>query len=172
MGGDVQTGPERVVRAVEVLEPAPGERILEVGCGPGVAAALICERLGHGHLTAIDRSSTAIARTAKRNAAALAAGTLDLRQVELARLALADTEGFDAVLAVNVNLFWTGRADAELRVVKRALRPGGRFVLAYETPSGTVPDRARQTIQRGFDAHGLASRTIVVPPVLAFLAER
>jgi trans-aconitate methyltransferase len=34
----------------------PGERLLEIGCGSGVAAALVCARLDDGRLLAIDRS--------------------------------------------------------------------------------------------------------------------
>jgi SAM-dependent methyltransferase len=162
--------PERLARAVELLDPAPHERILEVGCGPGVAAALICERLVDGHLTAIDRSATAVAGARRRNAVVLAAGLLDLRQVELGRLAVGRSERFDAVLAVNVNLFWTGPADDELRVIGRALRPDGRLVLAYETPRGTLPDRAIEAIERALQVHGFTSRTVATPPVLAVLA--
>jgi SAM-dependent methyltransferase len=164
---------ERLVRAVELLDPSPGERILEVGCGPGVAAALVCERLGEeGRLTAIDRSGTAVARAARRNAAALAAGVLDLREVELADFVTTDGERFDAVLAVNVNVFWTGPANAELDVMVRALRPGGRVVLAYETPGGALPERHREAIERGLRAHGFAARAAAAPPVVAILARR
>ena len=161
--------PERLVRAVELLDVGPEERILEIGCGPGVAAALVCERLGGGHLTAIDRSSTAIERARKRNAAALAAGKLDLRRVSLAELEPPAGERFDAVLAVNVNLFWTGPADTELNVLTRALRPGGRVVLGYETARGTLRKSAITAIETGLQAHGFVVRTLSTPPVVAVL---
>ena len=161
--------PERLVRAVELLDVGPEEQILEIGCGPGVAAALVCERLRGGRLTAIDRSSTAIERARKRNAAALAAGKLDLRRVSLADLEPAAGERFDAVLAVNVNLFWTRPADTELNVLTRALRPGGRLVLVYETPRGTLRERALTAIETGLQAHGFVVRTVATPPVVAVL---
>lgn len=41
---------------------------MELGCGPGVAAALVCRQLETGHLLAIDRSAVAVSRTAQRNA--------------------------------------------------------------------------------------------------------
>jgi SAM-dependent methyltransferase len=159
------------VRAIELLDPAPDERILEIGCGPGDAAALICRRLHEGHVTAIDRSSTAIVRASRRNAAALADGKLDLRQVDLAGFALG-TERFDAVLAVNVNLFWTGPADAELTVIRQALSPSGRLVLVYETPRATLPERALSAIDSSLRAHGFVLRTVVRPPIAAILATR
>src|SRR3979490_3360537 len=60
--------PDRVRWAVDRIDPMPDSPLLEVGCGPGGAAELICPRLTTGRLTAIDRSATATARTSARNA--------------------------------------------------------------------------------------------------------
>ena len=49
---------ERLRTIVEQLEIEPDDCVLEIGCGHGVAAAFVCERLEDGHLTAIDRSPT------------------------------------------------------------------------------------------------------------------
>jgi trans-aconitate methyltransferase len=46
----------------------PYDHLPEVGCGPGVAASLICERLTTGSMPAVDRSPTAVARTSRRTA--------------------------------------------------------------------------------------------------------
>ena len=66
---------ERQRRAVEALDIQPSDRVLELGCGHGVAASLVCERLtGGGHLTAIDRSPKMVEAAASRNAEHVAAG--------------------------------------------------------------------------------------------------
>jgi len=49
---------ERFVWAVDTLAPDSADRLLEVGCGHGVAVSLVCERLAGGRITAIDRSSS------------------------------------------------------------------------------------------------------------------
>ena len=68
-----------MVAAVDLLGPQPADAILEVGGGSGVSAALICGRLGSGRLVALDRSSVAGRRNAKRNTDHLAAGRLEIR---------------------------------------------------------------------------------------------
>ena len=53
----VQTIPARLRWAVDFIDVQPQDHILEIGCGSGQAADLICRRLeGRGKLFAIDRS--------------------------------------------------------------------------------------------------------------------
>jgi hypothetical protein len=40
--------PGRLRWAVELLEVAPDDQLLEIGPGPGVSVALVCERLTGG----------------------------------------------------------------------------------------------------------------------------
>jgi cyclopropane fatty-acyl-phospholipid synthase-like methyltransferase len=52
--------PQRITAAVEMLAVQARDHLLEIGCGNGAAAALVCERLGDGRLVAIDRSEKQI----------------------------------------------------------------------------------------------------------------
>ena len=120
------TIPDRVAWAVDQLDLRPDARVLEIGTGPGAAAELVCARLDRGFLLGIDRSAVAIERSTRRNSAYVDGGRLELRRCTLAGLEVPD-DSFEVAFSINVNLFWTGPAGAELDLLHRALRPGGRL---------------------------------------------
>ena len=82
----VQTIPARIRWAVDFMDVQPNDHILEIGCGPGAAAELICSRLETGRLFAIDRSESGVDRTRRRCAKFVEAGRLTVRQIDLATL--------------------------------------------------------------------------------------
>ena len=144
--------PRRLLAAVDRLDPAPGWRVLEVGCGSGVALELLAARLPDGHVTGVDRSATAVARARQRLAARGAADRADVVQADLATCEPGGP--FDAVLAVNVNVFWTSTAEAEVRRLGALVRPGGVVLLGYEVPPGSDPGRVRAGASAAFGRHG------------------
>lgn len=100
---------------VELLDPKPGERILDLGCGDG-ALTLTLQAAG-ADVVGIDSSAAQIE-------AAVAAG-LDARVMDATDMPF--DEEFDAVFS-NAALHWIKNADAVIKGVWRALKPGGRFV--------------------------------------------
>lgn len=135
--------PLRVEFALSVLDIEPHHRVLEFGCGPGVAAAAIARRLESGYVTAIDRSATAIARAVSN------APDVRFRHVELGDFTT--ERGYDRVLGINVNVFWTGRADRESLAVRDALAQHGLAVLVYETPGAVrteIVEKAVASLER------------------------
>ena len=101
----VQQIPPRLMWAVELMDPQPGDNILEIGCGAGAGAELICARLTTGKLFAIDRSESGVDRTRRRNQKYVDAGRLTVRQIDLATLRV-PVKRLHKVFAFNVNLFW------------------------------------------------------------------
>ena len=93
---------ERLQAIVDQLDVHPGDRVLEIGCGHGVAATMICERLERGRFTAVDRSQKMIDAATKRNAAYL--DKAEFLVMHLEDLDLGDRR-FDKVVAVRVGLF-------------------------------------------------------------------
>jgi SAM-dependent methyltransferase len=152
--------PARVAWAVDLLEVRPDDRILEFGCGPGVAVALVCERLTEGHITAIDRSPTAVDRARSRNRRQVAAGRAEIAQVELGRFT-AEPGTFDKAFGVNVNVFWTTDAAAECAVLARVLGPGGVLRLVYGgVTAGRGPLDVAPRIEANLARHGFTTEVL------------
>jgi ubiquinone/menaquinone biosynthesis C-methylase UbiE len=122
----------RLERLVERLDLRPGDRVLEIGCGHGVAATLVCERLDTGDLTAVDRSPKMIAAAERRNAQHVAAGRAEFLVMALETLDLGERR-IDVVFAARVGLFHREPARAR-GYAERWLAPGGRIVTEYDGP--------------------------------------
>jgi ubiquinone/menaquinone biosynthesis C-methylase UbiE len=123
---------ERLRAVVERLDIGPGDHVLEVGRGHGVAATLVCERLEGGHLTAIDRSPKMIEAARRQNAPHVEAGKAEFLVAALEDLDLGDRR-FDKIFAVRVRLFQHDPERAR-RTSERWLAPGGTLLAAFDEP--------------------------------------
>jgi SAM-dependent methyltransferase len=157
------------------MAPGPDDHLLEIGCGPGVAVAHVCQRLAGGRIVAIDRSATAIGRAARRAAACVAAGKAVLRTAALEELAPDDLldgrEGYDMVFAMNVNLFWVRAPARELDLIRAVLKPGGTLFLfyGYGTPGRGEP-RVPETLFDHLTDGGVTAEARTGPSVLGVVA--
>lgn len=103
---------------------APGERVLDVGCGRGAVLFPAAERVGAGgSVLGIDLSSAMIERTAKdiedRGLANVSVSLMDAQEPTL------DDAAFEVLLASFV-VFFLPDPVAGLRSWHRLLKPGGR----------------------------------------------
>ena len=122
----------RFVWLAAILPLAPDYRVLEVGCGHGIALGLVAERVTSGVVTGVDRSAKMITAAARRNAAHIEAGRVGLRTASLHELA--DNPGsFDVIFAMNVASFQT-RPKRDLVAARRLLVPGGALCLSMQQP--------------------------------------
>ena len=121
---------ERFVWAVDTLEVRPADRLLEVGCGHGVALSLVCERLKTGTITAIDRSPKMIAMATRRNQEHVDSGRAVLENVALEDADLGDRR-FDKVFAFNVAPFWL-QPEAAIGAVREHLGRKGAVYIFWD----------------------------------------
>lgn len=119
---------DRLRQVVDRLDLRPEHRVLEIGCGHGVAATLVCER--GCRLTAVDRSPKMIEAAARRNAAYVEAGTAEFLVGTLEELELGDRR-FDRIFAVRVGLFHREPERAR-RLAERWLAPGGVLLAHHD----------------------------------------
>lgn len=127
----IQSIPPRIRWAVDLMNVQPADSVLEIGCGPGAGAELICARLETGKLFAIDRSESGVDRTKRRNAKYVEAGRLTVRQIDLATLRV-PVKRLHKVFAFNVNLFWVRGCADEVALLHERVLPGGSVFLFYE----------------------------------------
>ncbi len=103
---------------VELLDPRPGERVLDLGCGTGVLTADIARR--GAHVLGIDGSHSMIEQAIAHHPG------LDFTVGDGYDFTVA--QPYDAVFS-NAALHWMSRdPGAVIDCVREALRPGGRFV--------------------------------------------
>jgi trans-aconitate methyltransferase len=100
---------------IGLLDPKPGETILDLGCGDGVLAAEI-QRLG-ATVIGVDGAPAMVEAARKLG--------IDARLMDAQILDL--PERFDAVFS-NAALHWMPNAAAVVQGVQRHLKAGGRFV--------------------------------------------
>jgi arsenite methyltransferase len=118
-----------VVRRRELVRQAlaakPGDRVLDVGCGPGFYVAELLEEVGpDGAVVGIDSSESMLALAAERSRGR---ENVEFEAADATAVPVADAT-FDAALSVQV-LEYVADLSAALGEMLRALRPGGRVVI-------------------------------------------
>lgn len=124
----------RLIEVADALPLHPGMRVLEIGCGPGVLARLIAERLrGDVFVLGIDRSAAAIAAAAAQIAESAYPTALAFRQSAAEHFTLSDGEApFDLAVGIRVGALDGRHPEAgrlALPRIRAALVPGGRVFI-------------------------------------------
>lgn len=123
---------ERLRKIIEQIDIQPSDRVLEIGCGHGIAAAFICEHLVDGHLLAVDRSAKMIEVARRRNVAHAVSGRAQFLIADIEALNFGERR-FEKILAVRLGLFHREPERAR-KLVERWLAPGGRVLAVYDQP--------------------------------------
>ena len=125
-------------RALSALEPITGQRVLELGFGPGWALQRLLAR-GASHVTGVEVSEVMIASASRRLKSEIAARRATLIDGDVTSLELSDASVTRA-LAVYSAMFWPDqpRAFSEL---SRVLAPGGILALEVRVQGTTALTR-------------------------------
>lgn len=112
--------------AAQIVAPEPGERVLEIGFGPGHLIEMLAKRRPE-IVAGIDHSATMLKQAQHRNAHALKEGRVELKLGSVARIPWSE-HSFDKIVAVNSFQFWPDPAR-DLQEVRRVLKAGALLVV-------------------------------------------
>jgi SAM-dependent methyltransferase len=169
--------PSNVARSrwvVDLLGVRNGDRLLEVGCGPGVALAAAAAR--GATAVGVDRSPLMVAQARRRNRAAVRRGQVRLVHAWVEALPALGAP-FDKALAINTVGHWDD-AVAGLRAIGTQLRPGGTIAVVSQPrcPGATAAHSTaagEKLVRLLHDAGYSDVRTATLglsPPVVAAMA--
>lgn len=141
------------IAVYRAAHPVPGERVLDIGCGPGFLLRDLALAVGAtGHALGIDLSAPMVEMAARRCEGLPQVTTQQGDAVSLPGA----PASFDLATILQVYAYVT-ELDEALGALHRALKPGGRAVILDTDFAGVVwqsQDRARmQRVMTAFDAH-------------------
>ena len=162
---------EQRARTRAALALRPGERGLEVGCGPGLLACEMAREVGaDGRITAIDASADMIDMSRERAKREGFTKQLSLQVGQATQLEFADAS-FDFAVAVQVYLY-VKDIERALAEAARVLKPGGRLVIV-DTDWGSLVwlssdrERHRRIIEARLREFGQPHLPPLLPRLLA-----
>ena len=118
-----------------LVEPVPGGRAVDLGCGTGELTARLHEHLGAAETLGLDSSAAMLDK-----ARPLEGGGLRFEQGDIAAFNGGADGGYDVIFS-NAALHWIPHHPALLARLRAALRPGGQ--LAVQVPAnGDHPSHA------------------------------
>jgi len=122
-----------LIRAsVELLEPEPDDRVLDVGFGGGYSLLALADRMPNGRVVGVDHSPDMVVAAANLIQAKKLQARIRVRRGNVVNLPFA-ANTFDRVLTVNTIYYWQN-LRAALGEIARVLKPGGRLAVAFRSP--------------------------------------
>jgi SAM-dependent methyltransferase len=166
---------------LELLGVRPGERVLEVGYGPGELLGLLAERTPAAAIVGVDPSPDMrdlAARRLRRRARGDARRRIEPRIGSAADTGLPDA-GFDRVVSVNTVALWPD-LRAGVRELHRVTKPAGTVLLAWHSRTARsrisrslgLPEERLVEIRRALEERFTGVVRDELTDLVAFVAER
>ncbi|OGS53763.1 MAG: hypothetical protein A3J40_06205 [Erythrobacter sp. RIFCSPHIGHO2_12_FULL_63_10] len=122
-------------RAVELLDIRDGDRVIDIGCGPGAMLEMIAVQHPDARIVGLDPSPAMIEVATRRNARAINAEQTHIIEARVEEVS--DQIGqFDKALCAHVIYFWRD-LEAGLKAIADLLVSGGRLAILCN-PTGSA----------------------------------
>ncbi len=118
--------------AVELMAVQPGESVLEIGFGSGMAIQNLVQQTQATYIAGIDCSSLMVRDATKLNQQAIQDQRVKLSKADVSHLPAFDRK-FHHILAINTIMYWPEKKQARIfRHLRQTLLPGGRFYIVFQ----------------------------------------
>ena len=126
------------VEACRLAGVAAGDRVLDIGCGTGIASRAAAAVVGaSGSVVGVDLSTGMLAAAARRSEHELGRGVVRFARMDAEDLAF-EAGSFDAIVSLCAVLHFP-RIDRALAEMRRVLRPGGALVVSFGSGRPSLP---------------------------------
>lgn len=143
---------QRQAWIIDQISLREGDRVLELGCGHGVAASLLCDRLGAGTYLGVDRSAKMIAAASERNRRHVSEGRAAFQGSSVIE---SDLEGsYDWVVAIHLPVLDRGDPRDELAVIQPHMNPASRLCVGFQPLDTSALETAVERLSRVLDLNG------------------
>jgi SAM-dependent methyltransferase len=132
-----ERGAEITAAMLDLCDPRPGERVLELACGPGSVGLAAASRVAPGGEVVMSDVVPEMAAIAARRAEAAGLPNVRTRVLDLERIDEPD-DSYDVVVCREGLMFAPDHATAAAEI-GRVLRPGGRAAIAVWGPRERNP---------------------------------
>ncbi len=104
---------------------------VDIGCGGGRNAGVLCEKYPQAKVMAIDYSAESVKKSQATNRALIEQGRCLVQEGDVSALTF-PVESFDLATAFETIYFWPG-LETCFKEVAKVLRPGGTFLICNES---------------------------------------
>jgi SAM-dependent methyltransferase len=120
--------------------------VLDVGCGGGRTIQKLAALAPEGKVYGVDYGEGSVAMSRSKNAEAINAGRVKIKQASVSQLPFADNK-FDLVTAIETQYYWPD-LPSDMQEILRVLKPGGTLLIIAETYKGGAGSRATAPIMK------------------------
>lgn len=168
---------ERNAWTLGLLSLREGDRLLEIGYGPGIAIEKASQVISGGLIVGIDHSETMLAQARKRNAMAIDEGLVQLYCGSVEELPAFD-KPFDKIFSANVVQFWPDPVST-FRKLRSMLAADGVIASTYMPRNKNATDadalnKANQIVeqlrQAGFSSISVETKQMSPVSTISVLA--
>lgn len=118
--------------AIDLIKIQPGENVLEIGFGPGLAIQKMISDTPVGHIVGIDNSALMVQKATNLNLQVIQEGKVTLMHADVCQLPPFDRK-FDKIIAINTTMYWPYKQlEVLFKNLRKCLVPGGSFFIILQ----------------------------------------